>query len=113
MGLALKKVKKEGFLRRDTIMTFFHDLIRKHKDGKLAVDKIHEEINVRRRDDVTVEMPAVKQVCWIGDGPLLETDQIRFILRASGTDAVLRYYIEGKEKEEVQSILDMLERLNI
>ena len=46
-----------------------------------------------------VKIPEIKRVFWAGDGTYIDFGSFWFELRASGTDAVLRFYIEGKDKE--------------
>jgi phosphomannomutase len=46
-----------------------------------------------------VAVPEIKRVFWAGDGTYIDFGSFWFELRASGTDAVLRFYIEGKDKE--------------
>jgi phosphomannomutase len=46
-----------------------------------------------------VSIPEIKRVFWAGDGTYIDFGSFWFELRASGTDAVLRFYIEGKDKE--------------
>jgi len=57
--------------------------------------------------------PPVQDVYWAGDGTLIEFDGLWWQLRASGTDAVLRYYAEGKLREEVRWLNDALMRLDV
>lgn len=51
-----------------------------------------------------VSVPDVKHVFWAGDGTYIDFGDFWFELRASGTDAVLRFYIEGKEKQILDSV---------
>jgi phosphomannomutase len=51
-----------------------------------------------------VGIPGVKRAFWAGDGTYLDFGDCWFELRASGTDAVLRFYIEGKEKERLDAV---------
>ena len=46
-----------------------------------------------------VALPAIERCFHAGDGTLIEMDGLWFELRASGTDAVLRYYMEGRQRE--------------
>jgi phosphomannomutase len=46
-----------------------------------------------------VRVPEIKRVFWAGDGTYIDFGTLWFELRASGTDAVLRFYIEGKDKD--------------
>ena len=54
-----------------------------------------------------------KRICFVGDGSLVEFDTFWCVIRASGTDAVLRYYIDGTNKTETDSALKSLIALNI
>jgi phosphomannomutase len=49
-------------------------------------------------------LPEIKKVFWAGDGTYIEFGSLWFELRASGTDAVLRFYIEGKDKALLDSV---------
>ena len=51
-----------------------------------------------------VGIPQIKKVFWAGDGTYIDFGTSWFELRASGTDAVLRFYIEGKEKAFLQGM---------
>lgn len=58
-------------------------------------------------------LPAVERAFWAGDGTLVEFAGAWFQLRASGTDAVLRYYAEGSDRGRVAALLDALTGLRI
>ncbi|MBN2032668.1 MAG: hypothetical protein JW836_05280 [Deltaproteobacteria bacterium] len=45
-----------------------------------------------------VKIPEISRIFWAGDGTYIDFGYFWFELRASGTDAVLRFYIEGKDK---------------
>ncbi|MBN2122955.1 MAG: hypothetical protein JW821_01560, partial [Deltaproteobacteria bacterium] len=51
-----------------------------------------------------VAIPDIERAFWAGDGTYLDFGDFWFELRASGTDAVLRFYIEGKEKELLDAV---------
>jgi len=51
-----------------------------------------------------VRVPEFKRVFWAGDGTYIDFGTMWFELRASGTDAVLRFYIEGKDKEFLETL---------
>jgi len=51
-----------------------------------------------------VRVPEIKRVFWAGDGTYIDFGTLWFELRASGTDAVLRFYIEGKDKSLLGSL---------
>lgn len=110
LGVALAKAKQEGVARRDKTMAFFKNLVGECKSGKSTLDQLSARINSMAPGGAGV-FPGLNNATWIGDGPLLESDDLRFILRASGTDAVLRYYIEGKDLQKMEAVLDMLTKL--
>jgi phosphomannomutase len=79
--------------------------------GKSLID-ICEEIN-SRITDTNKKIPVPKRVCLVGEGKLLEGtlmdfDDFWFLIRASGTDALLRYYIEGKDKDQIEIYQQLL-----
>lgn len=45
-----------------------------------------------------LSVPEIRRVFWAGDGTYIDFGSFWFELRASGTDAVLRFYIEGKDQ---------------
>jgi phosphomannomutase len=51
-----------------------------------------------------VSVPEIHRVFWAGDGTYMDFGFFWFELRASGTDAVLRFYIEGKEKSLLEAV---------
>jgi phosphomannomutase len=58
-------------------------------------------------------LPPVKRCFHAGDGTLIEFEDQWFELRASGTDAVLRYYMEGKDADRVRNLNAALKGLEI
>ncbi len=59
------------------------------------------------------ELPPIARVFHAGDGTLIEMDRLWFELRASGTDAVLRYYMEGSDQEQVGALNEAMTRIDI
>jgi phosphomannomutase len=51
-----------------------------------------------------VVAPKIEEIFWAGDGTYIDFGAFWFELRASGTDAVLRFYIEGKEKAQLNAV---------
>jgi phosphomannomutase len=111
LGTALDDAKKEGMRKRDLAMDFFKNLVNDFNKGISTLEQLSTRINRIAPPGGKGVFPGVSNAKWIGDGTMLECADLRFILRASGTDAVLRYYIEGKEKESMQTVLDMLTKL--
>ena len=46
-------------------------------------------------------LPEIRRIFHAGDGTFIEFAEQWFELRASGTDAVLRFYMEGRDREQV------------
>ena len=58
-------------------------------------------------------MPPIERCFHAGDGTLLELENQWFELRASGTDAVLRYYMEGEDQAQVSALNEAFTTLRI
>jgi len=95
-----EKAKEKGIETRERVVGFFKSLADAKKSGKASVQNIEEVLN----SYLSSELGELRDIYWAGDGTFLEFSDFWFELRASGTDAVLRYYIEGMEKEEVTRI---------
>jgi len=65
-------------------------------------DEVRKELQSLVGDAAAV--PEIKRVFWAGDGTYIDFGSFWFELRASGTDAVLRFYIEGKDKAFLNKI---------
>ncbi len=85
-----------GNARKEATVAFFRSLE--------AMAPAAAERALRERLPAGVELPPVRRIFWAGDGTLIEFDGQWFMLRASGTDAVLRYYMEGLEREAVSRL---------
>jgi phosphomannomutase len=108
--------ESEGFELRDKIMGYFMNLAQEAASGK-SMEDIQSDMNSRLSES-PVELPCPVRVDVIGEGNLLEGmimefEKFWFVLRASGTDALLRYYIEGTDKSEISSYQDTLVNLKI
>ncbi len=112
IGEELKKLKEEGIEKRDTIMLFFKELIQKHQQGELSLKDIRNTIN-SKRSDTKYEIPEITKVSWLIENALFETASMRFLVRPSGTDSVLRYYLDGKDRTEIEQVLEVLKSLTI
>jgi phosphomannomutase len=110
-GAERQAAKQAGITKRDQVMDFFQSLAERFASGE-SIDKIGDEINSRvARGDKPLPRPA--KLCYVGDGTLIEFDITWCVIRASGTDAVLRYYIEGSDKEEIEAIQKSLTNMQI
>jgi len=58
-------------------------------------------------------LPTISRIFHAGDGTFIEFDGLWFELRASGTDAVLRFYMEGRDQELVAELNEAFTRLRI
>ena len=115
-GTDLQDAKQQGAAQRDQIMGFFRDMARQYPDRK-SLDQIQADLNARIKDGEAL-LPRLKNISLIGEGGLLEGtflqfDSFWFVIRASGTDAVLRYYINGLEVEEMEACQKSLMNLQI
>jgi phosphomannomutase len=91
----LLEAKREGFSRRDKVVQFFRGL----------ADLPLEDTDTLLREKMPgVSLPPLKQVMWAGDGTLMDFEGMWWEIRASGTDAVLRYYIEGRNREAILAV---------
>ena len=50
------------------------------------------------------DLPVIERVFHAGDGTFIEFAAQWFELRASGTDAVLRFYMEGRDRSSVAEL---------
>ncbi len=115
-GTEREKAKAAGEITRDRVMDFFKKLAERACAGR-PLEEIHAEINSRLADGDT-SLPKPRRVCVVGEGKLLEGtlmefEDFWFLIRASGTDALLRYYIEGKDKAEIKAYQQSLIKLQI
>jgi len=97
---------REGLLRRDRIMAFFFSLINQAASGE-TLPALCREINSRLPEG-TARMAGLKGLCDVGDGVYLSFDDLWFLIRPSGTDAVVRYYVEGESRAKIDQALDAL-----
>jgi len=65
-------------------------------------------LNLRTKD---FQFPIIRKILWAGDGTLIDFGDFWWEVRASGTDAVLRYYIEGRDKKKLQEINNRFKEL--
>ena len=91
-GEAREKAKDIGNRAKDYMVETF-----KGFTTEKSPDAVRQRLQELVEDQVVV--PEIKRVFWAGDGTYIDFGSFWFELRASGTDAVLRFYIEGKDKE--------------
>jgi phosphomannomutase len=110
MGAELMAEKERGAERRDRTMAYFKGLVRRLREGG-SLDDVRAELNARRRP-TDPPCPPLTAAYEAGsgelDGPILEVDGAWAMLRASGTDALLRYYVEARTPAEADALRDLL-----
>ncbi len=99
-----EKAKQEGIVKRDRIVGFMKSLASAKKSGKISVADVEKILNSYTNN----ALRGIVDIYWAGDGTLIEFKEAWFELRASGTDAVLRYYIEGKDSKSTSKINNAL-----
>jgi phosphomannomutase len=104
-GDARVAAQAEGNRRKDATVDFFAAL-----EG-LSPDKTATRLTAAASADLP--MSGIRACFHAGDGTLIEFDDGWFELRASGTDAVLRYYMEGMEQAAVNRLNTALVNLKI
>lgn len=104
-GAARDAARAEGLARRDATVAFFAGL------HGLAPEAIAAALRPRLPGGAV--LPNVVRCVDAGDGTLLELDGLWFELRASGTDAVLRYYMEGQDRAGVAALNEAFTRLRL
>jgi phosphomannomutase len=96
-GEARDKAKSVGNGAKEYMVNVFRALTEKQSlsEAQKALGQLMGEGAV---------VPKIKELFWAGDGTYLDFGGFWFELRASGTDAVLRFYIEGKEKAQLDAV---------
>ncbi len=102
-GEARERARAEGNRRKQAAVDFFAGLEKR--------EPAEVEGALRDRLPGTVQLPPVQRVFHAGDGTLIEMEGQWFELRASGTDAVLRYYMEGRDAEQVARLNEAFTKL--
>lgn len=122
-GMELQRDKQKGAAQRDRVMHFFHQLSEQCNIHR-SLDRIHRELN-KKVPHGYKSIPPPLQVRWIGDtscdedtfnqleGAFLQFDTFWFVIRASGTDAVLRYYFNGRDIDEIEAYANSFRNLRI
>jgi len=116
VGADLRSAKEKGLAKRDKVMAFFGRLADEHKAERLSLRGVHQAIAARAPAHADA-LPPLTRACRAGEdflhGVLFETKEMRFIVRASGTDALLRYYVESTDRETVDTVLELLRNLDV
>ena len=101
-GTELKQAKAEGILKRDRTVTFFREAALAAESSKDATLQQLRSVNPGAADNA---ISPIKVAAWVnGDLALFEMSDCRLIVRASGTDALIRYYIDATNRERLNAI---------
>ncbi|MBK6735372.1 MAG: hypothetical protein IPG61_15080 [bacterium] len=103
-GEAREAAKAAGNARKEATVAFFAAL-----EGKTPAE-VAATLAARLPADAA--LPPVTRAFRAGDGTLIEFAGLWFELRASGTDAVLRYYMEGRDAATVGALNEAFTRLD-
>jgi phosphomannomutase len=95
-GEAREAAKAAGNARKDATVAFFASLEGRSADAIAAA--------LRAGLPAGTALPPVERAFRAGDGTMIEFTGLWFELRASGTDAVLRYYMEGRDAATVGAL---------
>ncbi len=95
-GEAREQAKMAGNQRKEATVAFFASL--EGKDPQDAAKILTQLL------PTGTPLPAIERIFCAGDGTFIEFAGQWFELRASGTDAVLRFYMEGQDQDQVAEL---------
>ncbi len=102
-------------VRKQAIMDFFKTLAKDYEKGAPA-ETIRKTLN-RHIQGTDATLPVPKRLCLIGEsvleGTYIEFELCWVVVRASGTDALLRYYFEGADRETIEHYQQLIVGMNI
>ncbi|MBE0567661.1 MAG: hypothetical protein IH621_17020 [Krumholzibacteria bacterium] len=104
-GAAREAARAAGNRRKDAVVAFFRSL-----EDLSPRDATRRLVLVMPEGAV---LPTIERIFHAGDGTFIEFAGQWFELRASGTDAVLRYYMEGADAGLVAELNEAFTRLEI
>ena len=101
--------------KKQRIMDFFKHLAKEYENG-VSAETIQDVLN-RHIAVPDAKLPVPNRLCLIGEsvleGTYLEFETFWVVVRASGTDALLRYYIEGDDQETIKHYQQLIVGMNI
>ncbi len=104
-GKAREQARAAGNRRKEATVAWF-----------AALEKLSpQDASARLRKVLPqgVTLPHVQRIFRAGDGTYIEFTGQWFELRASGTDAVLRYYMEGRDSAQIAGLNEAFTQLDI
>ncbi|MEW6089092.1 MAG: hypothetical protein AB1498_12400 [bacterium] len=107
-GENLRKAKSIGIVKRDQTIKYFQGLAEQSSNGRPQEDICNEINSKLPNGEKHLPVKEIEKICSIGEdgggkGTLMEFQTFWCIIRASGTDALLRYYFEGQDKSEIEA----------
>ncbi len=96
-----EKAKAEGLRKRDSILSFFKELADKVQNSDLDTKEVVKILNKKQS---FIEFDLLLNVFWAVDSAYFEFPDFWFGVRASGTDALMRYYMEGSDKYVINKV---------
>lgn len=112
-GDELRSAKTKGLIRRDQIVEFFRDAASSLSEGRRSPDAVKRILLAASPETQEAAVPELLLGAWIGDGSLFELDRARLIVRASGTDALIRYYLEATSSRSLENLRKFVSGLNL
>jgi phosphomannomutase len=103
-GSELQRAKAEGIQKRDRAVAFFREAATAFAAGQRSESSVRDQLLAANPVAARDAVPPIKHAAWIGDGSLFDMVGARLIIRASGTDALLRYYIEATNRESLGAL---------
>jgi len=106
-GSALQKAKAKGIQARDKAVAFFRDAANAFNSGQHAESGIRDRLQAAN-PSTRGALSAINSAAWIRDGSQFEMAGARLTIRASGTDALIRYYVETTSREKLDALQNFL-----
>jgi len=110
---AFERARAEGIRKRDRVVPFFRDIATAFAEHTRSESEVRELLRNANPSAADNALSVIREAAWIGDGTLFEMDGARLIVRASGTDALMRYYMEAISRERLSALTDFVKGLNL
>ena len=102
----LLQAKKEGEVKRDKIDTFYLSMVLAFREKKIPIEQIK---NILREAIPDLDFSGLLNIRFTGEATFFQFDNNMFIqIRRSGTDAKMRGYAGGPDKERCKTYMDKL-----
>jgi len=104
-GEARAAARDAGNARKEATVAFFESL------EELVPEDAAARLLARLPEGTA--LPTIERVFHAGDGTFIAFDSLWFELRASGTDAVLRFYMEGCDRSLVAQLNEAMSLVRV